>query len=143
MRGTPKLPYDSFVTAFGHHIAIEWKLHKSRQAFAVNRVPEHQVRGLTGVANCGGTALLMIGLNTEGVIRAMPIPDWTNVIDGLGRKSVPLNQLPGVTITRLFRPARWDVQTWWDKLVLPKIYANARYVTAWIEQNMEGNGIEG
>ena len=68
----------------GQFIGMEWKLHKTKGAFALKHFRQHQYDELDRVAKSGGRALIVIGVYVDGgkhqEVYIIPFVHWGNLI---------------------------------------------------------------
>jgi len=91
-RFNPEKGYDAYVSYKGHFTAIEYKLHKTKNAWPLNSVRLSEKVNLREVDESGGNAYIVLGIRYHMVRLAyfMPIKVYYKYLNTLNRKSVPL-----------------------------------------------------
>jgi len=92
VRFNPDKSYDSYVVIGGCFSALEYKLHKSKNAFPLKDVSLIQRASLMDVVDAGGNAYVVIGVRYESVRKAffISITDFLTYCRSCGRQSMPL-----------------------------------------------------
>ena len=99
----PEKDYDAFICYKGCFTALEFKLHKNKNAFALDRVSLNQRSALLDAYEASGLAYVVVGIRYENVRKAffIPIRNFMDFCISSERKSMPLD------VMEQYRQAEW------------------------------------
>lgn len=91
----PEKHFDAFVLYKGCFSALEFKIHRSHQAFSFSKVSLIQKTALLSIAEAGGNAYVVIGIRHKNIRKAIfiTIEDYIMLEKESKHKSVKLLEL--------------------------------------------------
>ena len=89
----PEKKYDAYVTYQGCFTAMEYKIHKNKNAFALSNLRLIQRASLLEAHRSGCNAYVVLGIRYEKIRKTYFIPIVQYVAEMEKRKSIPLSDL--------------------------------------------------
>lgn len=127
-RFSPKKPFDAIMGIDGKGIAIEFKMIKSKSAFAFDRVRPHQIEGLIDAQKSGGfISLIIINYRFKtkenkryNKLFVISLNKFLKIQLKSDRKSIPFSEME--TMEEIHRGSPWDLEVFFYSL-FSRIYS--------------------
>lgn len=110
-RFNPEKKYDAYVIYKGHHTSLEYKLHKTNNAFPLSAVRDIQKAALLEDFEAGANAYIIIGVRTPEIKEAyvVPINMFIDMQNNMTRKSIPIEELKKFCILKWLGSKSWAI----------------------------------